>query len=60
VIPALIKKCVDAIESGAPRIYVWGTGSASREFLYVEDCARDRARCAALQRRRTGQPGSLP
>jgi len=40
VIPALIKKCVDAIECGAPRIEVWGTGSASREFLYVEDCAR--------------------
>jgi len=40
VIPALIKKCVDAIESRAPRIEVWGTGSASREFLYVEDCAR--------------------
>src|SRR5579863_7231818 len=40
VIPALIKKCVDAIESGAKRIEVWGTGSASREFLYVEDCAR--------------------
>ena len=40
VIPALIKKCVDALESGAPRIEVWGTGSASREFLYVEDCAR--------------------
>ena len=40
VIPALIKKCVDAIEGGAPRIEVWGTGSASREFLYVEDCAR--------------------
>ena len=33
-------KCVDAIDSGAPRIEVWGTGSASREFLYVEDCAR--------------------
>jgi len=40
VIPALIKKCVDAIEDGAPRIEVWGTGLASREFLYVEDCAR--------------------
>lgn len=40
VIPALIKKCVDAIEAGAPQIEVWGTGSASREFLYVEDCAR--------------------
>jgi GDP-L-fucose synthase len=40
VIPALIKKCVDAIENGASWIEVWGTGSASREFLYVEDCAR--------------------
>src|ERR1700674_276485 len=40
VIPALIKKFLDAIDSGAPRIEVWGTGSASREFLYVEDCAR--------------------
>ena len=40
VIPALIKKCVDAIDSGADSIEVWGTGSASREFLYVEDCAR--------------------
>ncbi len=40
VIPALIKKCVDAIERGDKRIEVWGTGEASREFLYVEDCAR--------------------
>jgi GDP-L-fucose synthase len=40
VIPALIKKCVDAVESRAQRLKVWGTGSASREFLYVEDCAR--------------------
>ena len=39
VIPALIKKCVDAIESGAGHIDVWGTGSASREFLYVDDAA---------------------
>ena len=40
VIPALIKKCVDAVDSGSSRIEVWGTGAASREFLYVEDCAR--------------------
>jgi len=40
VIPALIKKCMDAVESGADEIEVWGTGAASREFLYVEDCAR--------------------
>jgi GDP-L-fucose synthase len=39
VIPALIKKCVDAREIGDPFIDVWGTGSASREFLYVDDAA---------------------
>ena len=39
VIPALIKKCFDAIDSGADSITVWGTGKATREFLYVEDCA---------------------
>ncbi len=39
VIPALIKKCVDARDSGAPAIEVWGTGAASREFLYVDDAA---------------------
>jgi GDP-L-fucose synthase len=39
VIPALIKKCVDARDSGADEIEVWGTGSASREFLYVDDAA---------------------
>jgi GDP-L-fucose synthase len=39
VIPALIKKCVDAKEQDLPYIEVWGTGSASREFLYVDDAA---------------------
>ncbi|MHB8398583.1 MAG: GDP-L-fucose synthase family protein [Candidatus Limnocylindrales bacterium] len=39
VIPALIRKCVEARESGADHIDVWGTGSASREFLYVDDAA---------------------
>ena len=39
VIPALIKKAVDAKESGADHMDVWGTGSASREFLYVDDAA---------------------
>ncbi len=39
VIPALIKKCVEARDAGAPAIEVWGTGSASREFLYVDDAA---------------------
>lgn len=40
VIPALIKKCMDAVAVRASRIEVWGTGAASREFLFVEDCAR--------------------
>lgn len=39
VIPALIKKCVDAVNEGKDEIVVWGTGNATREFLYVEDCA---------------------
>jgi len=39
VIPALIKKCVDAKDSGQDSITVWGDGSASREFLFVEDAA---------------------
>jgi GDP-L-fucose synthase len=39
VIPALIKKVVDAREEGRGHIDVWGTGSASREFLYVKDAA---------------------
>jgi GDP-L-fucose synthase len=39
VIPALIRKCLEAIESGADSIEVWGDGSPTREFLYVEDAA---------------------
>jgi len=39
VIPALIKKCVDAIESGVDHIDCWGTGSVSREFIYAADAA---------------------
>ena len=39
VIPALIKKCVDAKLAKSPSIEVWGTGSATREFLYVTDAA---------------------
>ena len=39
VIPAIIRKFVDAHESGAPSVTLWGTGRASRDFLYVEDCA---------------------
>jgi GDP-L-fucose synthase len=40
VVPALIRKCVEAVERGQPRVVCWGDGTASREFLFVEDCAR--------------------
>ena len=40
VIPALIRKMVDAVEDGREVVELWGTGEASREFLYVDDCAR--------------------
>lgn len=39
VIPALIKKCVDVVENNKKHLEVWGSGDASREFLYVEDAA---------------------
>jgi GDP-L-fucose synthase len=39
VIPALIRKCIEARDAGRDHIVCWGTGSASREFLYVEDAA---------------------
>ncbi|MFH0878232.1 MAG: GDP-L-fucose synthase [Lentisphaerota bacterium] len=48
VIPALIKKAVEAKNSGAKIMECWGTGSATREFLYVEDCAR--AICMATEK----------
>ena len=40
VIPALIKKCVDAKRKGESSISIWGTGKPTREFLYVDDAAR--------------------
>jgi GDP-L-fucose synthase len=39
VIPALIKKCVDAVDNGDEQVTCWGTGNASREFIYVDDAA---------------------
>ncbi|MDQ8153443.1 MAG: GDP-L-fucose synthase [Gemmatimonadota bacterium] len=39
VIPSLITKCFDAIESGAREVVVWGDGTPTREFLYVDDAA---------------------
>jgi GDP-L-fucose synthase len=39
VIPALIKKCVEAVEHGDKEVVIWGDGSPTREFVYVEDAA---------------------
>lgn len=39
VIPALIRKCIAAVDTGAREVICWGDGSPTREFLYVEDCA---------------------
>ncbi len=40
VIPALIRKVTEAVDAGAGEVVVWGTGNATREFLFVEDCAQ--------------------
>jgi GDP-L-fucose synthase len=48
VIPALIRKCIEARESGASFVEAWGTGTASREFLYVADCAAAVVRASAI------------
>ena len=57
VIPALIRKCVLACESGAGHIDVWGTGSATREFLYVNDAAEGIV--AAAERYEGNEPVNL-
>ena len=54
VIPALIRKCVEARQRGAAVLPVWGTGRATREFLYVEDAARGLH--LALERLETSDP----
>jgi GDP-L-fucose synthase len=54
VIPALIKKFEDAIEKGSDHVEVWGTGKASREFLFVEDAAR------GIRMASAGYDGSAP
>ena len=46
VIPALIRKFVEAVDEGRETVEVWGTGSASREFIYVKDAARGIAMAA--------------
>ncbi len=57
VIPALIRKCVEARDQGRPEIVCWGDGSATREFLYVEDCAD--AVVAATERYDGAEPVNL-
>jgi len=46
VIPAMVRKFLEAKQEGAPFVELWGDGSPSREFLYVEDCARGLALAA--------------
>jgi GDP-L-fucose synthase len=57
VIPALIKKCVEAVERGDPEIVAWGDGSPTREFLYVEDAAE--GILLAAERYNDSQPVNL-
>jgi GDP-L-fucose synthase len=57
VIPALIKKCCEAVDSGAESITCWGTGRASREFLYVDDAANGIV--AAAERYSGNEPVNL-
>jgi GDP-L-fucose synthase len=48
VIPALIRKCIEAIDAKRDHITCWGTGSASREFLYVDDAGEGVVRAAEM------------
>jgi GDP-L-fucose synthase len=57
VIPALIRKFVEAEEQGAREVVIWGTGQPTREFLYVEDAAR--AICLAAERLETPEPVNI-
>lgn len=57
VIPALIKKFDDAVKKGEGEVTVWGTGKATREFLYVDDCAQ--AVCMATARYDKADPVNI-
>ncbi|HCC48850.1 MAG TPA: GDP-fucose synthetase [Elusimicrobia bacterium] len=57
VIPALVKKFIAAIEAGEKEVTVWGTGKATREFLYVDDCAH--AVCLAAARYDKPEPVNI-
>jgi GDP-L-fucose synthase len=56
VIPALVKKCVEAVERGDDKVEVWGTGRASREYLYVDDAAE----AIAIAARTPVEAGMIP
>jgi GDP-L-fucose synthase len=57
VIPALVKKCIDANRLGSKKIVVWGTGKPTREFIYVEDAAE--AIVLATERYNKGEPVNI-
>jgi nucleoside-diphosphate-sugar epimerase len=57
IIPAIVRKCVEAKERGDREIVAWGTGNVSREFLYVEDCAEGLV--GAMERYDSPEPMNL-
>jgi GDP-L-fucose synthase len=57
VIPALIRKCLDALDRNQPTVEIWGTGKATREFLYVDDAAEGVV--LATERLETSDPVNL-
>ena len=56
VIPALVKKCVEAVERDEEKVEVWGTGRASREYLYVDDAAEAIVIATGIE----VEPGTVP
>jgi len=57
VIPAIIRKCIEAQQEGEKKVILWGTGRPTREFLYVEDCAE--GICLAAERYDKPDPVNL-
>jgi GDP-L-fucose synthase len=57
IIPAIVRKCLEAKERGDSEIIAWGTGNVSREFLYVEDCAEGLV--TAMERYESPEPLNL-
>jgi GDP-L-fucose synthase len=57
VIPAIIRKCLEAQALGEKKVTLWGTGRPTREFLYVEDCAE--GICLATERYDKAEPVNL-